>query len=286
MPQAISITAYSTALFSTWVFVEPYGVMFDCGDGASSALLQKSRKVKHLFVSHADRDHLAGLFQFNQLNGREDLTIYYPKDSGSFPAMQAFTAKFDPHISGTRWKPISPGDDVQLNNNRSVRAIENRHVTNDESLIKSLSFVLESTRKKLRAKYSEMAGPEIAKLKSQLAEEEMFEELRDKELVYSGDTPVESDGRYSDARILIHEATFLRREELRASGPDRNCHSSLDAVMEMVADSNIENLILGHFSSRYSDDEINMAIEREKSRCGIKVPVFAVYPGQVLKLKI
>lgn len=108
MTTDLTITGYSTALFSTWYFVRDYGILFDCGDGASTALMQKSRRVKHVFVSHADRDHLAGLLQFNQLNGRDGLTIYYPKDCGSFPAMADFTAKFDPHMAGTRWGAFGP----------------------------------------------------------------------------------------------------------------------------------------------------------------------------------
>ena len=87
MSRQLTITGYSTALFSTWYFVSEFGILFDCGDGASSGLLQKSRKVKHVFISHADRDHLAGLLQFNQLNARPELKIYFPKDSGSFPAL-------------------------------------------------------------------------------------------------------------------------------------------------------------------------------------------------------
>lgn len=66
----LTITAYSTALFSTWYFIEEWGVLFDAGDGMISALLQKSRKVDNVFISHADRDHLTGLLQFNQLNAR------------------------------------------------------------------------------------------------------------------------------------------------------------------------------------------------------------------------
>jgi len=62
-----TITGYSTALFSTWIFVEELGLLFDAGDGLMSGLLSKSRKIKHAFISHADRDHITGLLQFNQL---------------------------------------------------------------------------------------------------------------------------------------------------------------------------------------------------------------------------
>ncbi len=93
----LTITGYSTALFSTWYFVEEWGILFDAGDGLISALLQKSRKIDHVFISHADRDHLTGLLQFNQLNARPGYPIiHYPKDAGSFPVLGEFSRKFDP----------------------------------------------------------------------------------------------------------------------------------------------------------------------------------------------
>ena len=286
MSQSISITAYSTALFSTWIFVEQYSILFDCGDGVVSSLLQKSRKIKHVFITHPDRDHVTGLVQFNQLNGRNGLTIHYPKDSGSFPALADFTAKFDPHTSGTAWNPISEGDSISLRADLQIRAIRNRHVPADRSVIKSLSFIVQNEKRKLRSEFTGSPGQRIAELRKEIGDDKLFETTTDIELIYSGDTPIENDGRYANTRVLIHEATFLTRGEIEPDNPKRNKHSSLDAVMEMAADSNIQNLILSHFSSRYSNEEINEAIAKEKLRCGIDVPVFVIYPGQVSRFEI
>ena len=111
----LTITAFSTALFSTWYFIDELGILFDAGDGVSAHLLQKARKVKHAFISHADRDHISGLIQFNQLNARDGFPkIYYPKDSGSFPALADFAAKFDPHVSGSEWHPIGFDESIFL----------------------------------------------------------------------------------------------------------------------------------------------------------------------------
>jgi len=286
MAQSISITAYSTALFSTWIFVEQYSILFDCGDGVVSSLLQKSRKIKHVFITHPDRDHITGLFQFNQLNGRDGLTVHYPKDSGSFPAIADFTAKFDPHTSGTTWNPISAGDSIAVRNDLQVRAIRNQHVPADPSVMKSLSFAVQNEKRKLRPEFAGSAGQRIAELRKEIGDEKLFETATDIDLIYSGDTPIENDGRYANARVLIHEATFLTREEIEPDNPKRNKHSSLDAVMEMAADSNIQNLILSHFSSRYSNEQIDEAIAKEKQRCGIDIPVFVIYPGQVSRFEI
>lgn len=98
----LTISGYSTALFFTWYFIEELGLLFDAGDGVATGLLQKSKKIKHAFISHADRDHIMGLLQLNQLNARDGFpVIHYPKDCGSFPALKDFSKKFDSHVDGT-----------------------------------------------------------------------------------------------------------------------------------------------------------------------------------------
>jgi len=284
MSRKLSITGYSTALFATWYFVEEYGVLFDCGDGVCANLLQKSRKIKHAFISHADRDHLTGLLQFQQLNGRPDLRIHYPRDSGSFPALRDFSVKFDPHMSGTQWLPMLPGSEIKIRDNLAIRAIENRHIPTDGGKVKSLSFIAESISRKLKPEFVGLDGSEIAAIRAKRGVEQITDESRSTELIYSGDTPIETDGRYKQAKILLHEATFLTADEIEPDNPNRNKHSSLDAVMEMVANSNIGMLVLGHFSSRYSEEQIDEAIEREILRYGIKIPVKRVYPGKIARI--
>ena len=48
----LTITAYSTPLFSTWYFIKELGLLFDAGDGVAPGLFSKSRKSKHVFISH------------------------------------------------------------------------------------------------------------------------------------------------------------------------------------------------------------------------------------------
>lgn len=279
----LSITGFSTALFSTWYFVEEMGILFDCGDGCAAALLQKSRKIKHAFISHADRDHITGLLQLNQLNGRPDLKIYYPKDSGSFPALADFCERFDPHISGTQWIPICPGDEINVRADLVVRAIENQHVSRrEESQVKSLSFCVDRISRKLKPELAGKGGSEIAMMRKAHGEEAISIEHRSPQLFYSGDTPIETDGRYDNAEILIHEATFLTSSELDSHNAQRNQHSSLDQVMQMAAESNVGSLILGHFSSRYNKDQVIEAIQREKSKHQLTMPVRCVLPNQLL----
>lgn len=278
----LSITGYSTALFSTWYFIDEMSILFDCGDGATSGLLQKSRKVKHVFISHADRDHIAGLIQFNQLNARAGLKIYYPADSGSFPALASFSEKFDPHVGGTKWIPIEADSEFRIREDLSVRPIPNVHI--DPKLgSKSFGYLVESISRKLKPEMLGKKGTEIAAIRKEKGEQAISDISRKRKLFYSGDTPIEFDGRYDNTEILIHEATFLTASEIDPDNPHRNKHSSLDQVMKMVAGSNIQHLVLGHFSSRYNDEEIDEAIQKEARRQKIQIPVYRLLPGKMVR---
>lgn len=279
----LTITGYSTALFSTWYFIEELGLLLDAGDGMMSALLQKSRKINHAFISHADRDHLTGLLQFNQLNAREGYpVIHYPKDSRSFPYMEAFFQQFDPYSVGTVWNPVSPGDEIRVKDDILVIPLRNGHVPVAPEIIRSLGFKVFQTKRKLRPELVGLSQEEIRRIGIEHGKESTTMEVRTNILSYSGDTPVEDLTQWNDSQILIHEATFLEREEEIKVYAHKNKHSRLDEVIEMVSGSNIEKLILGHFSSRYNAEQIDSAIRQLCERYALNIPVFRILPGETV----
>lgn len=269
-------------MFATWWMVEELGLLFDAGDGAQAGLLSKARKIKHVFLSHAHRDHLTGLPQLVQLNASTgSLVLHYPKDSGSFPAMAEFLAQFDPHVEAVQWLPFDQGEHIAVGKDLEVEIIRNNHVVSEQAPIKSVSFKVHRSKRKLRPEFIGMSGAEIGRLRARDGEDAITTATRETILGYSGDTPVEVPGRWNDTQVLIHEATFLTREEITPDAPHRGKHSSLDALMEMVAESNVQQLILGHFSTRYSAEQIDAAIATEAKRTGLRIPIFRVLPGQV-----
>ncbi|MEO1050912.1 MAG: MBL fold metallo-hydrolase [Bacteroidota bacterium] len=278
----LTITGYSTALFSTWFLIEELGILLDAGDGVSAGLTQKGGKVKHIFVSHADRDHLTGLFQFNQLNGRGGLPkIYYPKDCGSFPNMADFGTRFDPHVQPPEWVPAQSGDVIQVKNGIMVETVRNGHVKVGDHLHKSLSYKIFSVKRKLKKAFSTLSGEEIQKLIKEKGNEFITEEVRTDILGYSGDTPVEDYARWDGSDILIHEATFLDASERRSPSDRHNEHSTLPEVIQMVSEIKVSKLILSHFSTRYDHDQIDSEIKRLCKEHSIEIPVYRVLPGRV-----
>ena len=126
----MKITGTSTARYATWYFLEDYRVLFDVGDGAAAALGPKCQKVQHVFLSHADRDHIGGLLQFNHLGARDSkpLHFYYPKDSSSFPAMKEFIEHFDASIAKSIWTPVEAGMRIDIGKRHLVEIGENYHI--------------------------------------------------------------------------------------------------------------------------------------------------------------
>ncbi|RYZ17534.1 MAG: RNAse Z, partial [Sphingobacteriales bacterium] len=256
-----TITGYSTALFSTWYFVDELGLLLDAGDGVVSALLQKSRKIGHVFISHADRDHVTGLLQLNQLNARPDFPrIHYPYDCRSFPALEQFSKQFDPHVTGTVWQALRAGDTVQIRDDMYVEAVRNNHVQADEHTFKSFGYRVYQLKNKLKPEYAKLSQEQVVDLIKVHGRGYITDQIRTNVLTYSGDTPVDDYNRWDNTEVLIHEATFMSRKEQEGLHPHGNKHSNLEVVMEMAATLNLGALVLGHFSSRYTHVEIDANI--------------------------
>ena len=102
-------------------------------------------------------------------------------------------------------------------------------------------------------------------------------------LSYSGDTPCENFEHWNNSKILIHEATFLGGEEDKNIQTHGNRHSFLEDVIKSVSAINLERLILGHFSSRYSDTAIDNRITELCKIHKIKIPVYRLLPGQIIR---
>lgn len=277
----LHITGYSTALFSTWYFVEEARLLLDAGDGVMSALLQKSRKIDHVFISHADRDHLTGLLQLNQLNARPGFPVmYYPQDSGSFPALAEFSRRFDPHVARTVWTPLADGASVRIRKDLVMQAFVNGHVPVAPGVVKSLSYKLYNTVEKLDPAIAVLPEDEIIRIIRERGKPAVTMEQRTGLLGYSGDAPVADMDRWQDTEVLIHEATFLGGGESIPQCTHGNLHSRLDEVIEAVSGLRIGALILGHFSSRYDAATIDRRILELCSRYGISIPVHRILPGE------
>lgn len=276
------ISAYSTALFSTWINVEELNLLIDAGDGLTAGLLQKSRKIKNVFITHPDRDHLNGLPQFVQLNSRDGFPkIHYPKDSGSFPAMHSFLTKFDQHVSSSSWIGIEDKSRIEIKKNIEVEAIRNEHIKSPLGVHKSLSYKVFEIKNKLKPEFLSKSGNEIKEIVDKNGRAFITERVESNILSFSGDTPVDDYSKWDGSEVLIHESTFLKNEGDSQIESRGNKHSRIDEVLQMVKEIEIGSLILNHFSSRYSREEIDRSVIKLLAELKIQTPVFIIYPGEI-----
>lgn len=280
-----TITGYSTALFSTWLFVDELRLLLDAGDGVSAGLTQKSRKIRNVFVSHADRDHLAGLLQLLQLNGRDGLPrVHYPADCGSFPPLADFIAKFDQGTSDKAiWSTMTGGDRIAIGSDHFVRPFINNHVPVDEGVTKSLSFKVERETRKLKDEFKDASPDTLKSLREAQGNDHITTPASTLELGYSADCQVRSSDAdvWSGVKVLMHEATFLSPQE--ANDVQRHRHSVLPDVLTMARDAKLEALVLTHFSMRYKFDEIRKTLCHHARGLKLPFPVFIIPPGKVVR---
>lgn len=277
----LTISGYSTALFSTWYFVEELGLLLDAGDGAVSHLLQKSGKIKHIFLSHADRDHITGLLQLNQLNARPGFPkIYYPKDSLSIAALGVFSKHFDRQVQATEWIPVDEHSQIEIKKGIWVKPVKNNHVITAGELAKSFGYLVQQRKRKLKPEYLHLSQPEIIQLRNNAGEEDITFEVSENLLAYSGDTPVENFDIWNHTPVLIHESTFLSSNVFTEDDPRNSKHSLLEDVVLAASQINIQLLVLGHFSSRYTAQEIDDCIVQSCRQHAVTFPVTRLLPGE------
>ena len=144
-----------------------------------------------------------------------------------------------------------------------------------------MSYKVIEVKNKLKAEYRSKSEQEIKAIIRHSGKESLIEQHKTTLLSLSGDTPVDDYDKWDGSEILIHESTFLEKEEDANFEFKANKHSSLEEVIKMVSEINVQQLILTHFSSRYSKEEIDCAVLKLLKSYAVKIPVYLIYPGEL-----
>lgn len=242
--------------------------LIDCGEGTQFRLLEhkvRTYRIRHIFISHLHGDHyfgLIGLLSSWNLNQRkDDLTIYGPKELAEILTTQFKYSHTFLHFKITFVATDTAAASLILDTpSLTVETIPLIH------RIDCCGFLFktkESKRKLLAEKLPEnFPIPYIKKLKDGYDVEDPLtgKVFKAEDYTTAGVAPKSfaycSDTAYNEAIIpqlqnvctIFHEATFLESELKRAIQTN---HSTASQAATIAQKSNANQLIIGHYSSRY-----------------------------------
>lgn len=249
----LTIAGRSSGGRQTWFKVQPPKVAFDVGHGPEDLT-----GVKAVFLSHGHLDHAAGvpiILSQRALHGLGALDVYSPRPiTKTLDEFIAAAAALEQSSYDYRSHALDAGDEVALPGGFLVRAFATSHV------VPSLGFHLVELVDRLKSRYRNLSGPEIARHRRRGDEVSRREERL--LISYLGDTEssvFSTEPAVFSARVLMAECTFLaseHRDRARRYG-----HLHLDDIV--AAHDRFENelIVLHHLSRRSSPAALRRALE-------------------------
>ena len=244
--------------------------LIDCGEGTQMQLRKakvRFTRIKHIFISHLHGDHFFGLIglisTFRLLGRSTPLNIYGPKGIKQIITLQLkmsnswtdYALNFH-ELSSLKSELIYEDDSISV----STLPLDHRIYTN------GFLFTSKTNKRKINSHatkgldlepfhYSQLQeGCDI-----ELADGTFFENqeltldsVTEKKYAYCSDTAYNKDLilLLKGVDLLYHEATFLERH---ADLAKKTKHSTALQAAKIAAAADVKALLLGHFSSRYSE---------------------------------
>lgn len=260
--------AYPTAQY---LKINERHILIDCGEGTQVLLRQQKvpfAKIKHIFISHLHGDHFFGLVglisTFGLLDRRTELHVYGPKGIKEVITLQLKLSK-----SWTAFPLLFH----ELNSNESTLIFEDKKISvttiplNHRVYTNGFLFEEKTAQRKLNMSAigpeSEIEICDYHNLKNGkdfvkqdgtiLKNEELTLPPQDpKSYAFCSDTSYKPDivPIIEGVHLLYHESTFL---EDKKNLTERTKHSTAKEAGKIAKLANVKQLILGHYSSRYSD---------------------------------
>lgn len=246
--------------------------LIDCGEGTQVQLRKNKIKfsaINHIFISHLHGDHFYGLIglisTFNLLNRKNDLTVYGPKGIEEIIKLQFKLSNSWPQYNLKFIELISEQSEIIFEDTKViVKTIPLKH------RIYTNGFLFQEKIKERKLNVSAVQNYKIDKCYFQNIKNgkdiilENGTTIANSELTFDPEKPKSyafcSDTIYNESIIpiiedvdfLYHETTFLESESELAK---KTMHSTAQEAAKIAKLANCNQLILGHYSTRYESIE-------------------------------
>ncbi len=246
--------------------------LIDCGEGTQVQLRKfkiKFSRVKHVFISHLHGDHfygLIGLISTFRLLGREaDLHIYGPKGIKEVITLQLRLAKsyggFElifHELTATTSELIYEDEKVEVHTiPLDHRVYTNGYLFKEKLGERKLNIDAVLNHDIELCDYRNIKlGKDVENKKGELISNKKltFDPEQPKSYAFCSDTKYKEDivPIIKEVTTLYHESTFL---EAHLSLCEKTKHSTAKQAATIALKANAKQLILGHYSTRYTNLE-------------------------------
>ncbi|MFN3754899.1 ribonuclease Z [Flavobacterium sp.] len=247
--------------------------LIDCGEGTQVQLRKnklKFSKINHIFISHLHGDHFYGLVglisTFMLLNRQTDLHVYGPKGIKEIILLQL------------RYSNSFTGYNLYFH---ELESKESEVIFEDEKVIVK---TIPLKHRVYTNGFLFQEKPKERKLNVEAVEKYKIDTAYFRKIKYGGDITLDngkiipnaelsfdpeptknyafcSDTMYDesiipliqDVDVLYHETTFLESEADKA---EKTMHSTAKEAARIAKLANVKQLLLGHYSTRYSSIEL------------------------------
>lgn len=262
MNNELNISIFSKALYSSWCYVPQHKILFDCGEGAATAIGNSLANIERIFIGHNHGDHTLGLPSIvgcrNSGRGisrnketqdlNKPLTIYYPKDNTHINALFDFV--MGRNANYLRYKitfvGIEDGFELDLGNKQYIRAFSMYHQKNASTL----GYVIYENRNRLKPEFRGQDIPSL--LKNGLSKDAINESYRANLFAYCLDAyDIKDYSQLWDCKDVIMDCTFMNEKDR-----DDMTHFTLDEAYKICKDNGVKKMYAAHLSGRYDYNEV------------------------------
>ena len=247
--------------------------LIDCAEG-TQVQLRKSKikfsKINHIFISHLHGDHFYGLIglisTFMLLNRENDLHIYGPKGIKEIILLQL---RASDSYSGYNlyFHELTSKESVTVFEDEMVivktiplshRIYTNGFLFQEKNIERKLNFetIENYSIDKVYFNKIKFGGDVTLEDGTIVPNSELsFPPLPVKSYAYCSDTKYDEKiiPIIQNVDYLYHESTFLESEEALS---EKTMHSTAKQAATIASKAQVKNLILGHYSTRYSSIEL------------------------------
>ena len=247
--------------------------LIDCAEG-TQVQLRKSKikfsKINNIFISHLHGDHFYGLIglisTFMLLNRENDLHIYGPKGIKEIILLQL---RASDSYSGYNlyFHELTSKESVTVFEDEKVivktiplshRIYTNGFLFQEKNIERKLNFetIENYSIDKVYFNKIKFGGDVTLEDGTIVPNSELsFPPLPVKSYAYCSDTKYDEKiiPIIQNVDYLYHESTFLESEEALS---EKTMHSTAKQAATIASKAQVKNLILGHYSTRYSSIEL------------------------------